>query len=127
MISITKIVEFEAAHYLPAHAGKCKNLHGHSYRLEVTVAPSPVEKETVELEDGMVMDFGDLKDILRSMIDHHFDHQCINDWFSGPTAERMVVWMRDYLPTFLPDDVELVAIRLWETSTSYAEWRKNAD
>lgn len=122
MITITKIIEFEAAHYLPGHSGKCGHMHGHSYRLEVTVAREP-NTEDVQ-SNGMVMDFGDLKKIMTDIIDNGFDHCYINEWFPGPpTAENMICYIKELLMSRLPLKVAPVAIRLWETSTSYAEWR----
>ena len=116
MFTITKIMEFEAAHCLTGHKGKCKNVHGHSYKLEVTVGSDT-------LVDGMVMDFGDLKNMMKYVVDEYFDHSFINDWFPGyPTAENMVWWVKEHLSGQL-NSCKLVSIRLWETSTSYAEWR----
>ncbi len=120
MLSVTKIMEFEAAHCLEGHKGKCKNLHGHSYKLEITVGSSYND----HMVNSMVIDFGDLKEIMKEMVDKYFDHQNINDWFGGlPTAEKMVLWIKDYIQSRLLPRNKLVSVKLWETSTSYAEWR----
>ena len=124
MLSVTKIMEFESAHCLENHKGKCKNLHGHSYKLEITIGLSLIGKNEGYFTGGMVIDFGDLKDIMKEMVDKHFDHQNINDWFDGPaTAENMILWIRGYMHLQLPESNKLLGIKLWETSTSYAEWR----
>jgi 6-pyruvoyltetrahydropterin/6-carboxytetrahydropterin synthase len=121
MLSVTKIMEFEAAHRLEGHKGKCKNLHGHRYKLECTVGIA----DNYHLFEGMVIDFGDLKETMKEMVDKYFDHYNINDWFEGlPTAENMVLWIKSYIQSRLLPRNKLVAIKLWETSSSYAEWRE---
>lgn len=122
MIEITKIFEFAAAHHLPYHKGACKNLHGHNYKLEVTIA-GPIQKEGAER--GMVMDFGHLKKIAKIQILNEFDHSNLNKLFDNPTAEIMVKNMALQLGIALPKDIEITKICLWETSTSYATWRKD--
>ena len=118
MISITKKFEFEAAHMLPNHKGKCKNLHGHRYELEVTVR-GPINSE------GMVMDFSDLKEMVNELVIDRFDHSCLNDKITFiPTAENLV----EYIRASLARQIEragrkLEKIRLYETADSYAEWR----
>jgi 6-pyruvoyltetrahydropterin/6-carboxytetrahydropterin synthase len=120
MLSVTKIMEFEAAHFLEGHKGKCKNLHGHTYKLEITVGSSYNEY----MLNGMIIDFGDLKEIMKEMVDKYFDHCYINVWFDGlPTAERMVLWIKNYIQSRLLPRNKLLAVKLWETSNSYAEWR----
>ena len=120
MLAVTKIMEFEAAHCLEGHKGKCKNLHGHSYKLEITVGSSHND----HMVNSMVIDFGDLKEMMKEMVDKYFDHCYINDWFDGlPTAEKMVLWIKDYIQSRLLPRNKLVSVKLWETSTSYAEWR----
>jgi len=120
MLSVTKIMEFEAAHCLEGHKGKCKNLHGHTYKLEITVGSS----YNGYMSNNMVIDFGDLKEIMKEMVDKYFDHCYINDWFDGlPTAECMVMWICSYIRNRLPTMNKLLAVKLWETSNSYAEWR----
>jgi 6-pyruvoyltetrahydropterin/6-carboxytetrahydropterin synthase len=117
MISITKIVEFEAAHHLPGHKGRCHNLHGHSYKLEVEVGG-------IINADGMIMDFGILKIVMENLVDDYFDHKNLNDTFINPTAEYMVEWIAFQLRKHI-DESNLLRVRLWETSSSYAEWRTN--
>lgn len=118
-VSITKKFEFEAAHKLPDHPGKCKNLHGHSYRLEVTVSSDKLN------DQGMVMDFGDLKVIVNEHVINTLDHTYLNDFFPNPTAEIMTEWIWLTLDVFITEiekrRVQLKCIRLYETSNSYAE------
>lgn len=130
MISITRIFEFEASHHLPQHLGACRNLHGHSYKLEVTVTGVPHKKtkyhEIAELEVdddeyGMVMDFKNLKNIVTKVIGK-YDHCYLNDYFPNPTAETMVESIAHDIIAGLPKEVTLVSCKLWETSNSYAEY-----
>lgn len=127
--TVTKLFEFEAAHHLPNYDGVCKNLHGHSYKLEVEVSGF------IEEITGMIMDFKELKEIVNKYVVNVFDHSNLNDHFENPTAEIMVKWIFEKLEPIIenPREVkirggvrkfrgkELIRIRLWETSTSYAE------
>jgi len=84
---ITKTFTFDSSHSLSWHKGKCKNLHGHTYKLEVSIKG--------ELnENGIVMDFSDLKKIVKKIILEKYDHQHLNLFFNNPTAEVMVdeIW-----------------------------------
>ncbi len=110
-ISITKEFEFEAAHRLPWHKGGCYNLHGHTYKLQVTIKG--------ELnENGIIMDFGDLKKLVKKHIIDIYDHSYLNDFFENPTAELMAEKILEILNSY---EKRIVGIRLWETTTSYAE------
>jgi 6-pyruvoyltetrahydropterin/6-carboxytetrahydropterin synthase len=123
MISICKTFEFEAAHYLPKHEGLCKNLHGHSYRLEIEVSGEPVVNGD-NPEYGMVMDFGALKSIVKEAIIKFLDHTVLNDKLEiYPTAENLVQMIADRLKVEVFPNV-LYRVRLWETSTSWAEWKE---
>ena len=121
MIEITKTFEFAAAHHLPYHKGLCKNLHGHNYKLEITVT-GPIQKKGPER--GMVMDFGNLKRIIKKAILDEFDHCNLNSLFDNPTAEIMVKAFARQIQLYLGDNIIVVKVRLWETSTSYVTWRK---
>ncbi len=79
---IKRRFRFEAAHYLPKYDGACKNMHGHSYKLEVTLVAS-------ELLNDMVFDFKDFKHLIHSKVVDQYDHQLLNEHFEVPTAERM--------------------------------------
>jgi len=106
--------DFEAAHRLPHHPGKCRELHGHSYRLVVTV-DRPVDAAT-----GMAIDFADLKEIVRQRVVDRLDHTYINDQIDNPTAEVMSVWIWKALAEPLAG---LVEIELWETRNCAVVYR----
>lgn len=109
--SVTRVFTFEAAHQLPWHEGKCQRLHGHSYRLEVTLT-GPVR------EDGMVMDFAEVKEVVEREVIERFDHQYLNDFFENPTAEIVAaeVWK-----SLEAAGLGITRIRLWETPDSSVE------
>ena len=122
-ISVTKIFKFDAAHFLPEHSGKCADLHGHTYRLEVTVARKDGGLVAEGSSAGMVIDFSDLKAIVQREIIEKVDHKMLNDIFPfRTTAENMVIHFYEVLEQQLtPLDVEILKLRLWETQTSFAE------
>ena len=131
-ITVVKEFTFDAAHRLPNHPGKCRSLHGHTYRLQVGV------KGHVDPETGMVVDFGDLKSVIERTIINALDHSYLNeietdkDYLTSfprlvPTSESMVEWLVKELGGFFQNQWEglvvLQLVRLYETPTSYAEWR----
>lgn len=124
MITVTKKFEFEACHHLPHYYGACNNLHGHSYKLEVTVG-GDLKKEGSK--QGMIVDFKDLKQIVKEVAIDKYDHSDLNKFFDNPTAEIMVEQMAVDIMSKLPKGVYLVSCKLWETSTSYAEWNISLD
>jgi len=113
-MKITKEFTFDSAHKLEWHPGKCKNLHGHTYRLQVTL-----EEELNE--NGIVMDFGDLKDIVKDEVLNKLDHSFLNDTIENPTAENIVMWIWNQLKPKLP---LLNKITLYETPTSWASYEE---
>jgi len=118
MISITKLFEFEAAHHLPNYEGECAKVHGHSYKLEVEVSGE------INMNTGMIIDFTLLKYVVRDNVLVWCDHSDLNHTFELPTAESMVMAISYILAdAFKNKGVSLVRVRLWATSTSYAEWR----
>jgi 6-pyruvoyltetrahydropterin/6-carboxytetrahydropterin synthase len=141
VIRITKEFNFEAAHALHNYDGKCRNLHGHSYKLFVTVKGTPIE-DINHPKLGMVMDFGELKKIINTLIIQKFDHTVILNGYSQisnpifgheifenkiltpyqPTCENMAADFAGGIKANLPSQIELVSVRLYETNTSYAEW-----
>ena len=141
-IRITKMFSFEAGHALYGYDGKCKNLHGHSYHLEVTVVGKPIQ-DTTNVKYGMVIDFGDLKKIVKEDIVDVFDHSMVfnkntphiemaNDLISlghhvllvdyQPTTEMMILDFAKKIKKRLPETIQLHSLKLQETATSYAEW-----
>lgn len=121
MIAVTKIFMFEASHRLPHYDGACHNLHGHSYKLEVAVT-GVVETDTNNPKCGMIIDFKDLKDIVKEIVVDKYDHSFLNDFFENPTAEIMVEQIAYDLIRGLPKKLQLVSCKLWETTTSYAQF-----
>lgn len=111
---VRRIFDFEAAHQLPHHPGKCRNLHGHSYRLVVTV-DRPVDPRT-----ALAIDFSDLKQTVRSEVVDVLDHTYVNDRIENPTAEAMAVWIWNRLREPLPG---LVEVELWETRSCAVVYR----
>lgn len=115
-ISITKQFRFEAAHTLPNHDGKCKNLHGHSYLLEVTISGA-VNKEGPK--EGMVMDFSDLSKVVDAEIISKWDHQYLNDILPFvTTAENLAL---ECFKRISSQGISVSKIKLWETSKSFVE------
>ena len=111
-VFITKEFTFDSAHQLKWHKGKCKNLHGHTYKLQITI-------QGALNKDGIVIDFGDLKKIVKEKVIEKLDHQFLNEIIKNPTAENMVVWMWEQLEK----ELKLFEIKLWETPTSYATYQ----
>ncbi len=109
-VSVTKAFTFDAAHQLPWHPGKCRHLHGHTYRLEVTVA-GPIT------ENGVVIDFDDLSASVKESIVGRFDHQFLNDHFPNPTAELLAV---EFTKLLEAEGLDVERLTLWETPTSSA-------
>jgi len=118
---ITKTFRFEAAHHLPEHRGKCANVHGHSYRLEVALR-GPIKDAPGQSDHGMVMDFGDLAQIVRHSVIECLDHQDLNV-ATGlyTTAENLAYWIWDRLVAAGLDEALLYRIRLWETESNGVE------
>ncbi len=140
-IRLTKEFRFEMAHALYNYDGLCKNIHGHSYILQVTVIGEPVaENNSPKL--GMVMDFGDLKAIVNHEIVNDLDHsvvvsnkvsadllkqmgQMTERYFImdyQPTCENMLIDFAARLQNSLPERVKLFSLKLHETANSFAEW-----
>jgi len=140
-IRVTKQFRFEAAHALKGHDGACKNIHGHSYELSVTVIGSP-EKNPHSVKSGMVIDFSDLKKMISMNIIHPLDHalilysedlvkefQKMGEPFKNivlvpyqPTSENMLVDFASRIRKLLPEGISLHSLRLRETANSFAEW-----
>lgn len=123
-IRIAKTFTFHAAHSLPNHEGECANLHGHTFKMLVEVSGCVNAKEGAE--NGMVMDFSHLKEMVEDKIISPFcDHKNLNDFDTNPTSENLVCKVAEILrlPLF-KQNVRLQRVRIWETETSYAEWRR---
>ena len=141
-IRITKQFNFETGHALYGYDGKCKNVHGHSYKLSVTVIGRPIT-DTTNVKYGMVIDFGDLKKIVKEQIVDVFDHATVFNKNTPhielanelqlrghdvilvdyqPTSENMVIDFSNKIKNLLPENIELHSLKLQETETSFAEW-----
>lgn len=142
-IRVTKSFNFETAHALYGYDGKCKNIHGHSYKLFVTVIGTP-NSDSDSPKFGMVIDFGDIKKIVRSEVVDKFDHSILLNVNSPhkelgekliaeghkviftdyqPSCENMLIDMVNLIRPRLNPEVALQSVRLHETETSYAEWQ----
>ncbi len=140
-IRLTKIFHFDTGHALAGYDGKCRNVHGHSYTLEVTVMGEPIT-DPDNVKYGMVIDFGDLKKIVKKYVVDDYDHALvlnkntsykeIGDFLIKrghhillvdfqPTGEMMIQDMAKRIMPHLPDNMQLHHLRLYETGTSYAE------
>jgi 6-pyruvoyltetrahydropterin/6-carboxytetrahydropterin synthase len=121
-LMVVKEFTFDSAHWLPGYPGMCKNTHGHTYRLRIGVSGE------VNPKTGMVCDFVKLKNIVQENIISKIDHQCLNEChfngfpFEMPTAENMIMWIVNLFQ--MKGDPVLEMAQLWETPTSYCEWRK---
>jgi len=141
-IRITKQFTFETGHALYGYDGKCKNVHGHSYKLSVTVIGKPIT-DVNNVKYGMVIDFGDLKKIVKEEIVDIFDHATVFNKNTPhvelakelsdrghdiilveyqPTSENMVIDFAKKIKAQLPSYIKLHSLRLQETDTSFAEW-----
>jgi len=141
-IRITKEFSFETGHALYGYDGKCRNVHGHSYKLSVTVLGTPIADPN-HVKQGMVIDFGDLKKIVNEEIVDVFDHATVfnkntphielaNELSKRnhqvilvdyqPTSENMIVDFANRIKSRLPENVQLFSLKLRETATSFADW-----
>lgn len=141
-IRITKQFSFETGHALYGYDGKCKNVHGHSYKLSVTVIGTPI-LDQANVKFGMVIDFSDLKKIVREEIVDLFDHASVFNKNTPhvdlaeelknrghhvilvdyqPTSENMVIDFAKKISDRLPKEILLHSLKLQETESSFAEW-----
>jgi 6-pyruvoyltetrahydropterin/6-carboxytetrahydropterin synthase len=123
-VLVSKEFTFDAAHHLHCYEGKCKNLHGHTYRVVFGLSGFTDER-------GLMIDFGEIKEIWKEKIEIHLDHRYLNETLPlmNTTAENIVVWIYERMaealreaPQYKGARVEFV--RLYETPTSYAEARR---
>jgi 6-pyruvoyltetrahydropterin/6-carboxytetrahydropterin synthase len=141
-VRITKEFTFETGHALYGYDGKCRNVHGHSYKLAVTVKGQPI-MDSNNVKFGMVIDFTDLKKIVKEEVVDPFDHATVFNKNSPhlelakelesrgheviladyqPTSEMMIQDFAKKIADRLPENIELFSLRLRETESSYAEW-----
>ncbi|WP_101846307.1 6-carboxytetrahydropterin synthase QueD [Halobacillus sp. Marseille-P3879] len=121
-VLVSKEFTFDAAHHLHCYEGKCKNLHGHTYKVVFGISGY-----TDDI--GLVIDFGDIKSIWKEKIEVYLDHRYLNDTLPNmnTTAENMVVWIYEKMQEALSnerEDYRVEFVKLYETPTSYAEVRR---
>jgi len=142
-LRLTKIFNFEAAHALCNYDGMCKNIHGHSYKLHITITGEQ-NNDKNSPKYGMVLDFSILKDIVNNKILNQFEHSLILnkeqniDFISDnklsdriitvhfqPTAENLTLHFVEILKNNLPPNIQLFSVKLYETESSFAEWYRD--
>lgn len=117
---LTKIFKFDAAHNLTKYHGKCEKLHGHTYKLVVSISGIPDN-------EGMVMDFVELKKLVNEEVIKVLDHSYLNDIIPNPTAENIAIWIWDKLFDKINNiDRTLYQIEVWETEDSGVLYRGEA-
>ncbi|MFJ7511467.1 6-carboxytetrahydropterin synthase QueD [Peribacillus simplex] len=122
-VLVSKEFTFDAAHHLHDYEGKCKNLHGHTYKVIFGLSGYTDSR-------GLMIDFGDIKDIWKNEIEIHLDHRYLNETLPlmNTTAENMVVWIYEKMAEALSlkeyEGARVEFVRLYETPTSYAEARR---
>lgn len=139
MLSITKIFHFEMAHAIFGYSGACKDIHGHSYELHVTVAAACDETLYIPAP-GFMADFKDIKKWVQASVIEKFDHSLLLSpafieanpgvshlknliiFEAEPTAENLLINMKQVLLQVLPAGLKLIRLKLYETKDSYAEW-----
>jgi 6-pyruvoyltetrahydropterin/6-carboxytetrahydropterin synthase len=139
MITVTKIFRFEMAHAIFGYSGKCKNIHGHSYVLHVTVTNSSGHNDFIP-GSGFIMDFKELKKIVNEKVIQELDHRLVLSdeylklnrayesaenilkWNVEPSAENILIYVKQQIETALPEGIKLIRLKLYETADSYAQW-----
>ena len=122
MYRVAKTFRFEAAHFLPDHDGKCKTMHGHSYRVEVVCQGVDVHLDGAKR--GMVVDFGDIKKVVQPIVDA-LDHTVLNEnprlkaYVHPPTAETLAAFFYNEIRH---SSLHVAIVRVWETDDCYAEY-----
>ena len=140
-IRVTKEFDFEMAHALWNYDGACRNIHGHSYRLFVTIIGEPND-DPGDPKFGMVLDFKDFKALVKGPIVDYFDHalvlykdvdrallsqiknmyEKVHLFDFQPTCENLVLFIVDTIRAKMPPSLELHSVKLYETATSFGEW-----
>ncbi|WP_110927285.1 6-carboxytetrahydropterin synthase QueD [Bacillus massiliglaciei] len=123
-VLVSKEFTFDAAHHLHHYEGKCKNLHGHTYKVIFGISGLTDSR-------GLLIDFGEIKEMWKERIEVYLDHRYLNETLPSmnTTAENIVVWIYEQMAQALQEEksqnsVWLEFVRLYETPTSYAEARR---
>jgi len=103
-------ITIAGAHHLPRYDGPCKNNHGHSWRIIVTLDGKP------DTKTGMMMDFKNIKQIINTL-----DHQNINDFVVNPTAENICLFLLDKIAKEIDTNITSITCRIYESEKSYVE------
>ena len=114
MTKISMDFGFSAAHHLPMSKGRCEKVHGHNYKLRVTLAGEP------DPRTGMIMDFYALQEVVEKRVISELDHTNLNDLLENPTAELIAAWIWRRLEEDLPELFELI---LWEVTECFVTYR----
>lgn len=142
MLQLTKIFRFETAHAIHGYQGPCRNVHGHSYELHVTVrAKQPLAADGEYLpKPGFLLDFRELKNLVNKEVVDYFDHRLflsedfiqahpelrglenLEVWPFEPSAENILLFILNKLQKVMPEGIFIHTMRIYETKTSYAEW-----
>lgn len=139
MLQLSKIFHFEMAHAIHGYPGACKNIHGHSYELQVTISPLQEYKDFIP-SPGLIFDFKELKELVITNIIKSLDHKLLLSadylaehpgfyapenlvtWNAEPTAENLLLYIQRVLSGKLPPSVKLAELKLFETKDSFAKW-----
>lgn len=139
MLKLTKIFHFEMAHAIHGYNGACKDIHGHSYELHVTVSPLTSEIKFIPAP-GFIVDFKELKKLVHAAVIDRLDHHLLLSaayiaaypalsssknlviFEAEPTAENLLLYIKQMLSNTLPVNLKPVSLKLFETKDSYAEW-----
>lgn len=142
MLSLTKVFHFETGHALNEYEGACKNIHGHSYELRVSVTTSNQSGDFLSAP-GFIIDFKEIKKIVTQKIVDHLDHKLIlskaylqkhpqfNDlenliiWDFEPSAENILLFIKNTLFYEFPEEIKLRKLLLYETKSSFVEWNEH--
>ncbi|MCK5136870.1 MAG: 6-carboxytetrahydropterin synthase [Bacteroidales bacterium] len=140
-IRVTKEFDFEMAHALWNYDGACRNIHGHSYKLYVTIVGEPIS-DSNHPKFGMVLDFKDLKHMIKGPVVDFLDHSLVvyrkaegetlstlcemyekvHVFDFQPTCENLVLYIVEKIQSLLSSDIDLHSVKLYETATSFGEW-----
>lgn len=111
-MELSTTFDFASSHFLENYKGKCENLHGHNYKMTITI-------EGEVKKDGMIKDFKEIKKIVQKYILEKIDHKHLNEIIDNPSVENLIVWIWKNLKTHLP---ELKRIKIYETDTCYCTY-----
>lgn len=142
MLSLTKVFHFETGHALHNYEGACKNIHGHSYELRVSITTSSSQKDQYLAAPGFIIDFKEIKKIVNKSVVGLLDHKLILSadylhhhpelkelenliiWEFEPSAENILLFIRNTLLQELPNEIKLTKLLLYETKSSFVEWNE---